>query len=70
MFESLFAEAYFWNPDLRASLALGYLRWWPIDEVDSAEADYDNGILECPLRFRASKEMLWTGTHVRVPFLS
>ena len=24
----------------------GYLRWWPIDEIDSAEADYDNGILE------------------------
>jgi len=24
----------------------GYLRWWPIEEIDTAEADYDNGILE------------------------
>lgn len=24
----------------------GYLRWWPIDQIDVAEADYDNGILE------------------------
>ncbi|CAK0841778.1 unnamed protein product [Prorocentrum cordatum] len=24
----------------------GYLRWWPIDEIDDAEADYDAGILE------------------------
>ncbi|CAJ1397957.1 unnamed protein product [Effrenium voratum] len=30
----------------------GYLRWWPIDEVDSAEADYDNGILEYGIRMR------------------
>ncbi|CAE7195360.1 CFAP44 [Symbiodinium natans] len=28
----------------------GYLRWWPIEEIDSAEADYDNGILEYGIR--------------------
>ncbi|CAE7875240.1 Cfap44, partial [Symbiodinium microadriaticum] len=30
----------------------GFLRWWPIDEIDSAEADYDNGILEYGIRMR------------------
>mmetsp|Transcript_19157 Transcript_19157/g.44611 ORF Transcript_19157/g.44611 Transcript_19157/m.44611 type:complete len:1781 (+) Transcript_19157:58-5400(+) len=24
----------------------GYLRWWPMTEIDEGEADYDNGILE------------------------
>jgi len=24
----------------------GYLRWWPVNEIDEGEADYDNGILE------------------------
>eukprot|EP00928_Gymnodinium_smaydae_P086448 TRINITY_DN7056_c0_g1_i4.p1 TRINITY_DN7056_c0_g1~~TRINITY_DN7056_c0_g1_i4.p1 ORF type:complete len:1976 (-),score=403.36 TRINITY_DN7056_c0_g1_i4:144-5993(-) len=30
----------------------GYLRWWPIDEIDVAEADYDNGILEYGIGMR------------------
>ena len=30
----------------------GYLRWWPIEEIDTAEADYDNGILEFGIRMR------------------
>ena len=30
----------------RSQHVRGFLRWWPIDEIDSAEADYDNGILE------------------------
>ncbi|CAE8657611.1 unnamed protein product [Polarella glacialis] len=30
----------------------GYLRWWPIDEIDLAEADYDAGILEYGITMR------------------
>ncbi|CAK9086945.1 unnamed protein product [Durusdinium trenchii] len=30
----------------------GHLRWWPIEEIDTAEADYDNGILEFGIRMR------------------
>jgi len=30
----------------------GYLRWWPVPEIDEAEADYDNGILEYGISVR------------------
>lgn len=41
----------------------GHLRWWPIEEIDTAEADYDNGILEFGIRMRKEIRIPPSGEH-------